>query len=86
MDRLDDDIRAFDAMRSDLEAHHQGKWVIIRERALIGAFDTFDSAAVDAVRRFARGPYLIRQVGAPPEMLPASVMYYPAHATGKERV
>jgi hypothetical protein len=31
------------------------------------------------VGKFGAGPYLIRQIGAPPVTLPASVMYHPAH-------
>jgi len=66
-------------LRQDLEAHHMGKWVLVHDGALIGIYDSFDSAAEDSVRRFGRGPYLIRQVGAPPVTLPASVMYRPSH-------
>jgi hypothetical protein len=43
---------------------------------LIGTYETFDQAARDAVRRFGRGPYLIRQVGSSPITLPESVMYH----------
>ena len=72
---LDREIEAFDRMKPDLEQHHMGKFVVIRDAALIGAFDTLDAAATEAVRQFGRGPYLIRQVGAPPPTLPASVLF-----------
>ena len=75
MAELDQEISAYDGMRSELEAHHMGKWVLIYDFTLIGVYDSFESVAEDAVRRFGRGPYLIRQVGAPPITLPASVMY-----------
>jgi len=68
-------------MRRDLEARHMGKWGLVREGNLIGVYDSFESVAEDAVRRFGRGPYLIRQVGAPPVTLPASVMYVPVHGS-----
>lgn len=77
---LKDDIGTYEAMRSDLELRHSGKWVVIYDRKLIGTFDTFEAAAVDAVRQFGRGPYLIRQVGAPPLTLPAAALYHPVHA------
>ena len=80
MPEIDDQIAAFDAMRDKLEKEHMGKWVVIRDKALTGVYDTFEAAAQDAVSKFGRGPYLIRQVGAPPVTLPASVMYYPVHA------
>jgi hypothetical protein len=75
------DIAAFDAMRSELESEHLGEWVVFHDRELVGFYPSMERAAEDAVRRFGRGPYLIRQVGAPPLTLPASVMYS-AHAGG----
>jgi hypothetical protein len=84
MAELKDDIAAYDAMKADLEAKSLGKWVVVHERKLIGTYESFDAAAKDAVHRFGRGPYLIRQVGAPPISMPASVMYHPVH--GKDAV
>jgi len=75
MAEIDTEITAYEAMREKLETEHMGKWVLVREGKLVGVFDSFDAAAEDAVRQFGRGPYLIRQIGAPPVTLPASVMY-----------
>lgn len=86
MAELSDDIAAYEAMRADLESESLGKWVLIHKRQLEGTFDSFDAAAKDAVHRFGRGPYLIRQVGAGSITLPASVMYRPIHADDKMRV
>jgi hypothetical protein len=72
---ISDDIIAYDAMRADLEAKHTGSWVLFYNRELINVFDSFELAAEEAVRKFGRGPYLIRQIGAPPLTLPASAMY-----------
>jgi hypothetical protein len=80
MNILDQEIAAYDAMRSDLENHHMGEWVVISGNKLIGVFSSFDVAANDAVQKFGRGPYLIRQVGAPPVTMPASVAYHLRHA------
>jgi len=80
MAQLDNEIAAFNGMREDLESKHMGRWVLVHGSKLEGVFDTFEAAAADAVKRFGRGPYLIRQVGAPPVTLPASVMYRPMHA------
>ena len=74
------EIAAYEAMAKELEAKHTGKWVLLRDRQLIGVYDSFEAAANDAVTRFGRGPYLLRQVGAPPVVLPASVMYSPSNA------
>jgi len=72
---LEREMATFERKRSELEADHTGEWIVLHEDELVGAFETFEAAAEEAVRRFGRGPYLIRQVGAPPIVLPASVMY-----------
>ena len=83
---LRDEIAAYYAMRADLEAKSLGRWVLVHDRELIGTYDSFDAAAKEAVHKFGRGPYLIRQVGAPPISLPASVMYRPMHANDQVRI
>jgi hypothetical protein len=75
---LEVEFGAYEARRAELEAHHRGKFVVFHGEEFVGAYDTLDAAATEAVRRFGRGPYLIRQVGAPPMVLPASVMLRPA--------
>jgi hypothetical protein len=72
MDSLDKDIEFFTKIRDGLET---GKWVLIQNQKLIGTFDTFEVAAEEAVKLFNNGPYLIRQVGAPPIIMPASVVF-----------
>ena len=75
MPTIDAEITAYEAIREKLESEHMGKWVLVHEGKLVSIYDSFEAAAEDAVRQFGRGPYLIRQVGAPPLTLPASVMY-----------
>ena len=72
---LTEQIAAFEEMKEELEATQLGKWVVFRDEELKGIYDTLDDAAVDAARRFGRGPYLIRQVGKPPFKLPSSLLY-----------
>ncbi len=86
MNAIEDEVAAFERMRSALEAGHMGRWVLIHDGALIGTHEAFEDAAAEAVRRFGSGPFLIRQVGAPPITLPASVMYHHANADGKLRI
>lgn len=80
MDKIDKDIKEYNKMREDLEIRHMGKWVLIHDCNLIKVYDSFESAAEDAVAKFGKGPFLIRQVGAPPITLSASVMYNITHA------
>jgi hypothetical protein len=77
MAALDQEIATFEAMQGSLET---GQWALIRGSDLNSTFDTFDAAANVAVSRFGRAPYLIRQVGAPPVIMPASAMYTFHHA------
>jgi hypothetical protein len=86
MSDVDKEITAYENMRGELEAHNMGKWVLIYDCKLIGTFGTFDEAATSAVAKFGRGPYLIRQVGAPPIVLPASVAYRVIYGSDKVRV
>ncbi|MCW5557812.1 MAG: hypothetical protein KIT22_08275 [Verrucomicrobiae bacterium] len=80
MPDVKDDIVAYTAQQADLEAKHMGKWVLFRDQKLEGVFESFDETAEHAVKLFGRGPYLIRQVGAPALSLPASVMFVPVYA------
>lgn len=73
---LEVEIRTFEKMRVQLEKTYPNKFVVIKGDMLVGAWDTLDAAAAEAVRRFGRGPYLIRQVGAPPPVIPASVLFH----------
>ena len=72
---LETEIEVFESRKSEFEERYPQKFVVIKGREFIGAFDTFENAAADAVLRFGRGPYLIRQVGVPPPELPISWIY-----------
>jgi hypothetical protein len=83
---INEEIAAYDRIREDLEARLMGKWVLIHDGEFISHYESFELAAADAVPRFGRGPYLIRQVGAPPVTLPASVIYHPDYAPSRLRL
>ena len=82
MATLDDNIAVYDKMREHLEAELFGKWVIFYNEELAGSYDDFEDAAVDAIKRFGRGPYLIREVGKGPLQLPPRLWYQIPHANG----
>ncbi len=69
------EIQAFEKKQAELEKLYAGKFVVFKGSDFIGAWDTLNAAGAEAVARFGRGPYLIRQVGAPPPTLPASVLF-----------
>lgn len=70
MAALSKEIAAYDRMRSYLEMDHFGKWIVMHDEELIGSYENVEEAVDEAVRRFGRGPYLIRQVGAGPIRVP----------------
>ena len=80
-DQIQQEIKAYEDMRAELEKHHNGKHVIIKNGELVDAFDTFDAAARAAVQKFGSEVFLIRQVGRPDTIrVPASVAWHPMHA------
>jgi hypothetical protein len=75
MTTLMDEIAAYETIRSELETAHLGEWAVVKGGLVSGLFKDFQTAAKEAVSRFGRGPYLIRQIGAPPATLPVSVVF-----------
>ena len=86
MAELRDDIAAYEAIRADLEGRALGKWVVVHDRNLVAVFPSFEDAAREAVHKFGRGPYLIRQIGAASITLSAAAMYNPVHANDPLRI
>ena len=80
MTTLSSQISAYEEMRDVLESDYFGRWVVFHGGELVDTYEAFEEAAEDAVRQFGRGPYLIRQVGAPPVSLRAPTMYRPVSA------
>ena len=64
MNELQTEIAFYEAQQEQLEETAFGKWVLIHREDIIGTYDTFQEAALDAAQRFETGPYLIRQIGA----------------------
>jgi hypothetical protein len=75
MENLDKEIAFYESQQSEFEKEHIGEWVLIHGGRVVSFYKTFELAAQDAVQKFGSGPYLIRQIGASPVILPASVMY-----------
>ncbi len=79
---LSENIAAYEKMQNLLETDKWGRWVVFYDGKLEGDFTEFHEAMESAVERWGRGPYLIRQVGEPPFILPASVQYRRIYADG----
>ena len=77
MAKLSQEMKAYECMRLQLEADYFGKWVVFHDEKPAGLYDTFEAAADDAVKKFGRGPYLIRQIGEAPITHFASAIHNP---------
>ena len=80
MTSLSAEIGAYEKMREELESEHWGEWVLVFGGDLIGTYESFEATADVATRQFGHGPYLIREIGGRPPVLPASVMSRAVHA------
>ena len=74
MANLDVELAAYRAQLFELESQHFGMWIVFHGSEKVGVFESFESAATEAIAKFGRGPYLIRQIGAPPIALPVCVV------------
>jgi len=71
---LEQEIARYGQLGADAQ-RYKGKWVLISGDTVAGFFESFASAAIEATRKYGRGPYLIREVGVEDVVLPASVVY-----------
>lgn len=79
---LEREIRAYDDMREELEQKYFNEWIVVHDGKVACHFDSARECLQFATEHFGRGPYLIRQVGAPPESLPVSVLFGGGRARG----
>jgi hypothetical protein len=80
--QLAQEMAAYERMREELEAHSLYKYVLFKGDDLVGTYESFETAGQEAIAKFGKGPYLIRQVGMDrqPMPMPASVAYAPVYA------
>ena len=63
MTPLENEIRAYEEQRPELERQYPGKYVVFYGREYIGPFDTLDLAAHAAARWHGQSTFLIRNIG-----------------------
>ena len=59
---LEAELAYFNEHRAELLAQHAGKFVVIQDSGLVGAFDSSEAAYEYGVSRFGLTPFLIKQV------------------------
>ncbi len=79
---LDENIEAYERQRDEMEAKYRDRWVVFVDREFVEDFDDFQEAAMMAIRRWERGPYLIRLVGEEPRVIPTSLISRSVDAAG----
>jgi hypothetical protein len=62
---LDVERAYFERTRAELEAHFSGRFVVIKDEEVIGAFNTIQEALSEGTRRLGLNSFLVRQVGVP---------------------
>ena len=67
----------FERHDKDFLRKYEGKHLLIYGAKLIKVFDNEDEAVLEGVRRFGKGPFLVRQPGEPEIVLEA-----PAYSLG----
>lgn len=69
------EIEFFNDKIDELKKDHSGEWVLIHDQAIIDFFRSFESAAMAAIQKLGEKEYLIRQIDAPPTVLPFIVVH-----------
>ena len=62
VETLKDELRTFESRRDELLGTALGKWVLIHDGELVGAFETQADAINIGYQRFGNVPFLVKQV------------------------
>lgn len=60
---FDMENRAYEAERADLEKNHAGKFAVFHGEEMLGIFDDFNAAGLEAMLKYGDSPSLIRKIG-----------------------
>jgi hypothetical protein len=62
VETLKDELRTFESRRDELLGTSLGRWVLIHDGDLVGAFETQADAINVGYQRFGNVPFLVKQV------------------------
>ncbi len=62
VETLKDELRTFESRRDELLGTSLGRWVLIHDGDLVGAFETQADAINIGYQRFGNVPFLVKQV------------------------
>ena len=66
---LDQERAIFEQNSAEWARQHPGKFSVVKGDSLAGVFATIDEALSAGVRSFGMVPFLVRQLGQPPELI-----------------
>ena len=58
---MQDDIAWFEANRINIAGQYQGRWVVVKDMAVRGAYPDFQSAYNAGVAMFGTAPFVVKQ-------------------------
>lgn len=62
VETLTNELQTFESRRDELLGTSLGKWVLIRDEELVGAFESQADAIKIGYQRFGNVPFLVKQV------------------------
>jgi len=62
---LEAELNFLQSNKLEWAKRYAGKFVLVKERELVGAFDTYEAALVEGAKRFHLQPFLVRPVDQP---------------------
>ena len=69
MPMLDRERAYFAAHADEWATEKHGRFVVVKDETLVGTFGTLEEALAAGGHRFGLQPFLVRQLGAPPERI-----------------
>lgn len=66
---LDTERDVYSKHATEWADHYPGKFAVVKGDSLAGVFDTIDEALAAGARSYGLQPFLVRQLGQPPEQI-----------------
>ncbi|OFW10224.1 MAG: hypothetical protein A3G20_09970, partial [Acidobacteria bacterium RIFCSPLOWO2_12_FULL_59_11] len=59
---LEKELAHFEKIKAELLQKYDGKFALIHEEQFIGAFDSPENAYQEGIKRFKKGPFLVKRI------------------------
>ena len=68
MPPLEKELAHFDKIKSELLEKYAGKFALIHGEEFVGAFDSPENAYQEGIKRFEKGPFLVKRISEQEEV------------------